>query len=147
MSALSLAEGSVKCIFVNTCIFHSSGRDISIWWSGQGREAYRPCPSLSSSEHGCSAPGALASPAAHQYSNVSKLPGGPVMSEKGLDILGWTLHCELQPRFHPLSSARAGGDQIVISTSGLNPVREMLWCHTHAHTCTHTQGFTSVRLW
>lgn len=76
-----------------------------------------------------------------------KLPGGPLMSEKGLEMLGWTLHCELQPRFHPLSSARAGGDQIVISTSVLNPVREMLWRHTHAHTCTHTQGLTSVRLW
>lgn len=76
-----------------------------------------------------------------------KLPGGPVMSEKGLEILGWTLCCELQPRFHPLSSARAGGDQIVISTSGLNPVREMLWCHTQARTYTHTQGLTSIRLW
>lgn len=54
---------------------------------------------------------------------------------------------ELQPRFHPLSSVRAGGDQIVISTSGLNPVREMLWCHTHAHTYTRTQGLTSIRLW
>lgn len=66
------------------------------------------------------------------------------MSEKGLEMLGWTLYCELQPRFHPLSSARAGGDQIVISTSGLNPVREMLWCHTHTHThtlkCLHVSG-------
>lgn len=64
------------------------------------------------------------------------------MSEKGLEILGRTLRCELQPRFHPLSSAKAGGDQIVISTSVLNPVRVC-----HAHTYTHTQVLTNSRPW
>lgn len=66
------------------------------------------------------------------------------MSEKGLEILGWTFSHELQPRFHPLGLARAEGDQIVISTSGLNPPRRM---RSVTRRYTHTQAQTCLKYW